>query len=413
VRLKDCKEENIRECAVLDLDDPKADFIYECKEDFICTSLEGIMKCDDPFQPGVPDYKKIRGGTCKNITHMYQCTVGRYSERLYNCRNRKADCLDLKGMFECYNGACREMFDYHCERRCTDISCDKNTVIQSGDTIFVGDCSAAEDAQTGAILWKQEDDITLLANCISLELDSQDPENSSYIAKDCINGTLYSRDQLPDKVNYTELRNIFTSGLSYKNKLGNAIPFDIDITMFNETKLKMNHEGCSNSLSQECTNFHIHFGKDGRNYTSPSRFPCYYTNKQSDFVIAQLNLKRSYHIFLIMLLVPLITFVFSCFFCVLCSSLIVVDAEGHMHMKGCYDWFKKPPTEYEKWAKQHQLKKLKAAEEESLRLKEQEEWMKECHAELDKRKQQIMLADLEEDRRASMTDIDIKIHMPK
>ena len=34
-------------------------------------------RCDDPFQPGVPDYKKIRGGTCKNITHMYQCTVGK------------------------------------------------------------------------------------------------------------------------------------------------------------------------------------------------------------------------------------------------------------------------------------------------------------------------------------------------
>ena len=39
------------------------------------------------------------------------------------------------------------------------------------------------------------------------------------------------------------------------------IPFDVDITIYPETRLKMNHEGCSNSLSEECSDFHRHYGK--------------------------------------------------------------------------------------------------------------------------------------------------------
>ena len=39
------------------------------------------------------------------------------------------------------------------------------------------------------------------------------------------------------------------------------IPFDIDIMIYNETKLKLNHEGCSNTLSEECTVFHRVFGQ--------------------------------------------------------------------------------------------------------------------------------------------------------
>ena len=33
-----------RECDVLDLDDPFADFVYDCKQDFTCTQLTGIYK---------------------------------------------------------------------------------------------------------------------------------------------------------------------------------------------------------------------------------------------------------------------------------------------------------------------------------------------------------------------------------
>ena len=32
---------------------------------------------------------------------------------------------------------------------------------------------------------------------------------------------------------------------------------------------------------------------------------------------------------------------------------------GHMHLKGCYDWFRPPKTKYEIWKDQHEKKKRK------------------------------------------------------
>ena len=82
---------------------------------------------------------------------------------------------------------------------------------------------------------------------------------------DCINGTLMKRSKMPRKVNYTRMLTIFASEDGYKNKIDKGdvkdIPFDMDLMIYKETKLKMNHEGCSNSLSEECTLFHNGHGK--------------------------------------------------------------------------------------------------------------------------------------------------------
>ena len=59
----------------------------------------------------------------------------------------------------------------------------------------------------------------------------------------------------------------------------------------------------------------------------------------------KLQLSRWYY--LVMLLVPLGIFICSCFFCLACSWLVIVDEAGHMHLRGCYDWFRPPRTEYE------------------------------------------------------------------
>ena len=36
----------------------------------------------------------------------------------------------FKGMFLCDSGVCQMMTDFHCERRCKDIACDKNVIVQ-------------------------------------------------------------------------------------------------------------------------------------------------------------------------------------------------------------------------------------------------------------------------------------------
>ena len=44
---------------------------------------------------------------------------------------------------------------------------------------------------------------------------------------------------------------------------------------------------------------------------------------------------------------------------------------GHMHLKGCYDFFRPPRTKYELWQAQHEKKKRRREEEEA-RLADQE-----------------------------------------
>jgi len=173
---------------------------------------------------------------------------------------------------------------------------------------------------------------------------------------------------MPRKVNYTRLLQIFSSKEGYEKRIDKRpissvgkrnIPFDVDITIYKETRLLMNHEGCSNSLSEECTDFHRDFGRDGRNYTTSSRFNCFHTKKYEDYVAAYLDLEESHGYYIFMLFVPLGIFLGSCFFCIACSFIIIVDDQGHMHMRGCYDWFRPPRTKYEIWLEQHERNRMK------------------------------------------------------
>ena len=157
------------------------------------------------------------------------------------------------------------MLDYRCERRCKDITCDRSVIIMNGDNIFLGDCQTVSHVKNDAIIWENDNLHALLADCNEIRLDPDDETNTTYIASDCINGTLMERSKMPRKVNYTRMLTIFASEDGYKNRLDKGergdIPFDTDLMIYKETKLKMNHEGCSNSLSEECTLFHFSHGK--------------------------------------------------------------------------------------------------------------------------------------------------------
>ena len=135
----------------------------------------------------------------------------------------------------------------------------------NGDNIFLGDCETVTHVDNDDVIWESDGVHTLLADCLTIELDLEDDSNTTYIARDCINGTLKERSKMPRIVNYTRLLTIFASEEGYKNKIDKGdmkdIPFDTELMIYKETKLKMNHQGCSNSLSEECTLFHDDFGK--------------------------------------------------------------------------------------------------------------------------------------------------------
>ena len=84
-------------------------------------------------------------------------------------------------MFRCEAGLCTEMLDYSCERSCTDIGCDKSLIILNGDNILLGDCQTASHRDTGERVWSSDGVHTLLANCLTVNPDPDDPTNTSYI----------------------------------------------------------------------------------------------------------------------------------------------------------------------------------------------------------------------------------------
>ena len=135
----------------------------------------------------------------------------------------------------------------------------------NGDNIFLGDCEAVTQLDNDDVIWKSDGKHTLLADCRTIELDPDDDFNTTYIATDCINGTLKEKTKLPRIVNYTRLLNIFASEEGYRNKIDKGdlreMPFDKELMIYKETKLKFNHQGCSNSLSEECTLFHKDLGQ--------------------------------------------------------------------------------------------------------------------------------------------------------
>ena len=52
-----------------------------------------FSSCENTYQPGVPDYAQKVGGSCKNLTKMYQCHI-KSSGETYDCKD-KAQCLEI------------------------------------------------------------------------------------------------------------------------------------------------------------------------------------------------------------------------------------------------------------------------------------------------------------------------------
>ena len=106
-----------------------------------------------------------------------------------------------------------------------------------------------------------------------------------------------------------------------------------------EMKLKelmINVEGCVNTLQEECSNFYETHGNDGRNHSAPSRYPCFYSPNNPEFVVARYNLNQSRWIFLMFFIIPASLFILSCGVLFTCSRCLNVDNSGHMEMNCCH-----------------------------------------------------------------------------
>lgn len=62
------------------------------------------------------------------------------------------------------------------------------------------------------------------------------------------------------------------------------------LTMYNNSDLFINLDGCVNTLQGECKEFLQIHGRDGSNETAQARFPCYYNKVSSNMSLLSLQL---------------------------------------------------------------------------------------------------------------------------
>lgn len=134
-------------------------------------------------------------------------------------------------------------------------------------------CRYGEYLDMAQTVWDTDytDTHVLVSSCTNVTVDTT---TNNIIAKDCINGSVFPWDQLPSVTNRTNLENIVMSQ-GYHNKLdptNTTFPFDVDILIIKKTELKVNHEGCVNTLKKDCTYFIGNHSRDGRNYTAKDRY---------------------------------------------------------------------------------------------------------------------------------------------
>lgn len=60
------------------------------------------------------------------------------------------------------------------------------------------------------------------------------------------------------------------------DKTNQFVPAQSNLTIYNNSRLYINLEGCVNTLKGECMDFLQSHGGDGKNQTAQSRYPCFY-----------------------------------------------------------------------------------------------------------------------------------------
>lgn len=68
--------------------------------------------------------------------------------------------------------------------------------------------------------------------------------------------------------------------------------------------MKINIEGCVNTLSMECMNFYADYGKDGRNYTARAVYPCFYDPFDPDFVVISFDPDQTLMLLIFFIAIP-------------------------------------------------------------------------------------------------------------
>jgi hypothetical protein len=281
-----------------------------------CKNLTGTFNCT--------------AGMCINITDAFEC-IFQHADTPKKCSGRrgKITCSEIEGLYSCERGTCERIrMPYNCDRRCVDIPTrNKNVILLSGDKVFLSQCSGAIDDATQQEVWNETEENVMMASCFSIHNTTKGIE-----ASDCVNGAALDKSELTDLTNFTYLSYLHVA-VAHPNKV--IAPLELDLTISNDSKLMINLEGCVNTLQDECKDFLKNFGKDGSDHNARARFPCFYSEKDPEVVVARFDLETTYRQFMIATLLPIVLLVVSCIVLIFCQRTVVVGDDAKMRFKAC------------------------------------------------------------------------------
>nr|CAH7735571.1 unnamed protein product [Callosobruchus chinensis] len=312
---------------------------HNCNNGTECASLKGLFNCSL--------------GHCTNMSKIYQC---HYKADGFTVDSDR-DNVKLNGFFECRGAKCTKIKKaFRCDRICKEniTSTAKNVYVSVGNKVHTATCNSAEafnkangkeeGVDTDPVqFWTKLPGEVLMVSCHTL---NHNEVNQTISAMDCINGTIFDSSIIPKP--YSTFRQFWNLTGQHRNMVdptNKYVPLQSSLTIYNASRLYINLEGCVNTLKGECLEFLHSHGRDGRNQTASSRYPCFYNKKNSFMVLARYDLQRTWRDMIIAISVPSALFVVS--FVTLCAIMqsVRVDDDTKMRCKYCFSSYSSDLTE--------------------------------------------------------------------
>ncbi|XP_027216318.1 uncharacterized protein [Penaeus vannamei] len=324
VNFRDCVDISDENCSALDVN---ATFVKWCKKGE-CHDLTGMFNCTKDADNG-----------CRDITPAFVCTNRRKPVKSIECNEEQ--CSErLDGVFTCKEGKCHQLKDIgkywrDCERKCTKLEMrERNVIIFSRERLVATACSSMDSPDNNTIAevsesqdWRDKKTAVFLF-CTYIE-KVNGKKTYDLLTSDCFNATMATAEEFQHMRSYMDL-------LALHQTLGNRSEWVIEpestLRIMNNTQLRINSQGCVNTLKKECTAFfetHAHDGFDG---ITPDRYPCYYTDLNGEFVIGKFDPNMTRLHLLVASILPGCLFVFACTCLFICSKSVGVDDEGHLRV---------------------------------------------------------------------------------
>ncbi|OXU22970.1 hypothetical protein TSAR_008957 [Trichomalopsis sarcophagae] len=321
-----------------------------------CTRI-GSVACPMVNVAAVKRYNCNNGSECGMLTGVFECKLGHCSNlsEVMQCHDHpdgvvvdaEKDNMKLNGNFRCVNSRCtRIKHHFSCDRYCPKMSTTgANVFLMQGDNVYTAACSRAlalnkangnkpgERLSKPVEVWKKGDD-AIIASCFAVNKVAD-----RIRAEDCVNGTLLLTSLIPQPyVNFTTFLGLYGVSLQRKVDPNDAyVPSQRSLTIYNNSRLYINLEGCVNTLRGECRDFLVSHGADGDNQTAQSRYPCFYNKNDSFFVVARFDLNKTRTDLLIAVIVPSCLFVVSLTTLVVITRSVQVGDDAKMRCRYCID----------------------------------------------------------------------------